>query len=243
MAAPATIERRLVITGGSLSKAWVPQNISYIADQPFLSLSKLDRDLARFIGLDMTQRSPWEDNQWPAYLCKLRKAAVDAELAKAEREQMDPLCDEGAPRKKARKDFMHSIPAVVDIQIPCDGVYHTMSVLSCQNNRTMVSFELTATNLDVLCKAMATDPPMDELAAKRVMSCVADPQTPDIRWKPDTNQLYCYYVDDDGKKKKHQRQVPVCSEHDAQHVILLEHAKAMQEFFNENNKSVGGDEV
>ena len=239
---PVVVESGIIIRGGSLKKkTWVPENVVYILDKPFLSLSKSDREMARFLGLDVNVRSPWNENCWPEYLCKLRKDAMDNWIVTASREHCDPLTDEGAPSKRPRKDLMHHVPAVINITIDVhENRSHTMAVASAWHGHAKILFELTTENLTFLSEVVKTPSPMPSAKTKRFGVC-PDVSTPNVRWREDTSTLVCSYIDVDGARRKHTQKVPHCDDVAAHHAMMLERARQMEEFFREHHHGAASD--
>ena len=86
-----SVRKAVVIESHLLNKPWVP-DIAHRDGADFLSLTNVDRDLARLLGLDMNLRAPLKDYTLFGYIEQQRDDAVDALIHEYVR-QNDPMAD------------------------------------------------------------------------------------------------------------------------------------------------------
>ena len=160
------MRNQTVITGGWLNGPWVVEE-KEVEGKLFMVLDKQDRRLARAVGMDMSQRSPWGNNRFLAHLAHLRDARVDQLIHEA-RLADDPLaardtaeleveaCKVG--RMKQLKKY--NIPTIVAIKYPSfittNGarVEETVvNVISTPKRGAVVTMELTDENIEWMAMA------------------------------------------------------------------------------------------
>ena len=169
---PVAVKQITVIEGGYLKEPWaVP--LTSVDGKDFLCLSKGDRKLARFVGLDMNVRNPWGTNQFLRFLTKLRDAKVDA-LLRAALASDDPMADEvddemasGDPmtpcKGRHRRFEEANIPSVITVASPelvrDDGIRvppHEFNVISTPKKDKDVMIEVTTENMQWISEVAAT---------------------------------------------------------------------------------------
>lgn len=222
----------MVITGGAMRGVrWAPAAIVNVNDKRFIPMVRCDRALARFCGLPLTQRSPWDGNVWPDFLGHLRNTAV-REYLEAKAKGDDPLgeaqCSTSTRPKRQQLDIDE-----IDITIPVVGglAAHSMKVVAEDNFKKAVAFELKEENLDYLAAAVHLTPPFEMQGGRRQQSQTFA-ECPNVRWCPHTRKLSCGIMIEGGAKRRIVRRLPECSDVDMSMQFAMTIAKEMQSQFD-----------
>ncbi len=239
----ASIETVVMVKGGMLGKGtWRPSAIHEVGGRMFFELALTDTTFARFLGL-MTwgkyTRSPWVGNEWPDYLIQLRKKRIDQVIADESRKAIDPLGDQGAQPKRARREVIGLVPEIVEVVIPevNDSIgEHTMAMLSTDSNRKRLALELTDGNLDYLACAIHAKPPVMFPRASPKKSDVPYPDVaPNVRMRSCRGRmLYTKWLDGGGVVRSHSHMVPPCTDEVLADQFAKNVAIDIQKFYADN---------
>ena len=174
----ARIEPRLVITGGKLTKPWLPDFVEKDG-RKYIKMWRRDAGFASFCGLGNHKRKPWDGNQFHAVLRNLRNAAVDAFIAD-KRAQDDPMADEAAAADQvatagsSRERMQLGVPEVITMTCPRfelrgqEYPARDMAALSEPTRRddAGVHIEMTESNIAYLA-ALAVSKPKPQKTPKK----------------------------------------------------------------------------
>ena len=163
-----SVRKAVVIESHLLNKPWVP-DIAHRDGADFLSLTNVDRDLARLLGLDMNLRAPLKDYTLFGYIEQQRDDAVDALIHEYVR-QNDPMADSSqapvGPVFKQRPSLFQAaaVPETLILDLPHfvtpDGERvpeSKMKVITTPKRGVLAMIEATAGNLEWCQKAISVD--------------------------------------------------------------------------------------
>ena len=218
---PASMQLEHVVRGGYLKKAWVPEATINVHGKLFYTFSRRERGLASYVGLE-SGRNPWANNRWPEYMSHLRNKAVTNAMAFANRAEIDPLADEAcAPPKRARRDLIDLIDAMVQIEVPSIGPVppHKLYVLTAASHNACAKFELTTSNLDWLAEVVHYEPPFEDDACKartggrrkrdeKAEQAAWLEEMPDVQWDHPKRVMKSMWTDEHGKVHRRQQTIP-----------------------------------
>lgn len=214
-----SIRRQTVITGGDLKAnyPWVPSLVTTVDGVDFVALSRDDRRLAAFCGVDCKAAHPLRDCTWLTALAQMRRDAVSAARSRASRDE-DVLADqvEKATEKKATGK---ELPPVLTLQMPpidAQGMSHPggpLKVLSDHGDaKRLVSIELSEESLEYVRCAVKVDaltcagPVRTRRTKAERIQCEGD-----VRWNYQRNAPYATVTDEDGRKRSvHVKPTPEC---------------------------------
>ena len=132
----ASLRIGVIIEGGGLKQPWavLADSVQNVQGRTFFNVSRSDRSFARFLGLNCSNRAPWQGNSTLDYLCNLRNAVLEEWVCDKWGESNGPCADVlPSPNKKARKDIIDEAPEVLEMTIPAQGkslAAYTLTVLS-----------------------------------------------------------------------------------------------------------------
>jgi hypothetical protein len=213
------VRRSTIIEGGALKQgtAWVPSRITIVDGLEFVGLSRDDRRLAAFCGVDCRPPHPLRDCAWLTTLATMRKEAINRCKAQAAMTD-DGLADCPPPRSggrnmRARVDLPHWVVLELsafkegDVDVPATQ----MKVLTDNgDHKRIVSIELTEANLAYVAAAVKRDE-SSGCAPHRRRRAVSERIVPDeesgqVKWNYQRSAPYCVYEDEDGRKRsKHMK--------------------------------------
>ena len=165
MATPTSIRfDGIILEGGGLKHPYgIPADfVEEVDGKIFFLASRRDRDLAKFMGLNMSNSAPWVTNPTLDYLCDLRNAKVDGVVSQLWDKVADPLADKHtSPNKRARRELVSKVPSVLELTIPAQGKSlnsFTLSVLAKSKRNDVFGFEIKEENFDHI-RLMVANPP------------------------------------------------------------------------------------
>ena len=193
-AADIIVHQRTVIEGGWLTKPWIPETM-ISEGREFMAFKKRDREFHKFLGLDLSERSPWRNNGFSQYLQQLRN---DARMAS--NDPMNQTCDEAPPAKKNKVD--NSTVSITYPEFTFDGnTYgpHTMNVLSTTRSDAVVYFELNTENMEFISKAcMACDNQVIDRKKVYMQHPLVELKSNIAKWKECRSAIHCGWQDSEG---------------------------------------------
>lgn len=159
---------------------WVPSKEQFqeVGHRLFFTIDREDRSFARFLGLPVTQRSPWNGVCFVDHLRAARNVAADRALRKKHLLDADPFAEEEigeAVFKKSRREMVDDMPAAIEAEVPAwQGLsQRKMRFAFPEQARARIQFELTADNLVYLQEAVHLG--VDHEAESRAGNCHATP--------------------------------------------------------------------
>jgi len=208
-----TVRRSTVIEGGSLKPGlpWVPSRVTCVDGLEYIALSRDDRRLAAFCGVNCSIPHPLRDCVWLTELARARRDAINALKTQA-LESADVLADNlGAKPSSRNVKAQMDLPQVVIIHMPPlhgDGIDVAglpMKVLSENGDpKRLVSIELNEANLTYVQAAVK----LGEMAGvhpQRTRRTKADRIQPEeggqVRWNYQRSAPYCVFQDEDGRRR------------------------------------------
>ena len=210
------VRHTTVIEGGDLKTPWVPNRTTVVDGREFIALSRDDRRLAAFCGVNCSAAHPLRDCAWFTTLASLRRDAIAA-LKEQALSSADVLADNPSRAKSGDKNkgVMVQLPDFVDLDMPeveTDGVSapaRSIKVLTDGGDpKRLVSIELTEGNLSYVRAAVKQDmssgtgvPRRRRSKAERIQPEEGGGQ---VFWNYQRSAPYCTFVDDDGRKRYRQ---------------------------------------
>ena len=162
-----TIKRDVVTVESELFKhPWII-DVKYVDGMPFFEVGMTDRCLARAMGLNMYERSPFADTTLLQYMAKMRNDTVN-QLILAHQGSTDPMADDAVGnaggvriRKRENAYSQASIPSVITVKFPafvkdggeCIGGID-MRVVATRRTDVLVSVEVSSANLQWMSDAI-----------------------------------------------------------------------------------------
>ena len=122
----------------------------------FFTKPNTNRAFARYLGLEISNRCPWDTNTLLETLLDLRNNAVTKAMQDICVASDDPMADPTADPivSRPRHDLVDNLPKSMEISVPaCDTAgSHTIWVLSAPQRNNKLSFEVTEENLSHLAR-------------------------------------------------------------------------------------------
>ena len=217
----SSITTGVIISGGALRRNWAPKRdkIQDVEDSSFLTLSKQDPELRKFLGATLKSFAGTG-----AFDC-IAQAREDAQVKWLSSKQMEGAIDPMDPMAQAspsvlsaadRRRMKAELPMIVTVTIEASGgcPQHVMRVLSSASVAANVAMELTQGNLDWLQEAIQKGNfarrPRKKAGSKEVMSGLG-PNCKDIKWRGSRKTLWTTYKQS-GKNKTLSKRIFECSD-------------------------------
>ena len=156
----------VIITGGFLKQPWGlrVEHTEVVDGTIFYLAHRTDRAFAKYVGLNMQDRSPWQDNSVLDFLRTLRNTAVEEELSKLFADVADPLADQQVQvSKKARVELRDKVPDIIWLTLPAYGPVPEwkLRVLSGTKSSDVFGFEVTEENFNHMILLVANPPSIE----------------------------------------------------------------------------------
>jgi hypothetical protein len=260
---PFSVHRGVVVEGGFLTAPWAVKTIS-IGDRDFITLYKCDRMLAKALGLNMSERAPFQTSSVFEHRAAARDRDVDKLIITAQKDD-DPMAENDGDN-----DTMTSTNRTVKFNdvAPPNFIPITFAAFVTENGERVdarsiniittpkrcaaVSIEITPDSMGWLAKAFAStqdifpSPSKKQKHAPNVSEHACMPELTTRCRYTTTNTgrggLVLYYRTATGESKRHVKTLQLAPSADGftQHVHDTE-AQCMQ-FFDANNYGDGNDE-
>ena len=259
-AAPFTVQRALVVEGGWLQAPW-PVDAKVIEGGEFVSLQTTDRNLAKALGMNMSERSPLAKCSFFALLASTRDDAVDT-LINSTKVDRDPMADSSSaaqaspvPSKGRSAAFADAdIPATVTLHMAAfvtpDGQRvdeHTLRVVTTPKRRGNVTMEATPENFEwlMLAAQVEGDIPKPEKRQHEDEGDDLPTLSPPCQFQKTGGgklKVYCYYRHQ-GQWKKHQQSVQVgILGGDSLEAAIRRCEGSVMDFYNSNHATTNYEE-
>ena len=117
-----SIRHGVIVEGPNMKHAWAPDAscLKHVDGKTFFTIRKNDRGFANVIGLNLSQRSPWEGITFLDFALALRNERVDKIIMDLHIDSADPLAEAVADPviKKLRKELMEGVPHSIILTFP-----------------------------------------------------------------------------------------------------------------------------
>ena len=164
-----------------MKHAWAPDAscLKHVDGKTFFTIRKNDRGFANVIGLNLSQRSPWEGITFLDFALALRNERVDKIIMDLHIDSADPLAEAVADPviKKLRKELMEGVPRSIILTFPSMGTLgsHSICVRTSAARNNNLDIELTPCNLEYISQAAHLTWPTKQVNESREEAAYTSP--------------------------------------------------------------------
>ena len=233
-----SIRHGVIVEGPNMKHAWAPDAscLKHVDGKTFFTIRKNDRGFANVIGLNLSQRSPWEGITFLDFALALRNERVDKIIMDLHIDSADPLAEAVADPviKKPRKELMEGVPHSIILTFPSMGTLgsHSICVRTSAARNNNLDIELTPCNMEYISQAAHLTWPHETRERVSRGGCVHE-STPQVlrRVRRDKVQLFCKWADVDGIMRTYSKTVSTVHEN-VRDAVTLEIAKTVQNYYD-----------